>query len=80
MIPVVDEDPLAPSALPTPDSWQWFTETGKVPSELATAACEHAHEPKQLIVLPSGHFDAYVAGFAAASGHARDWFVRHLAP
>src|SRR5487761_1073859 len=29
MIPVVDEDPLAPSALPTPDSWRWFTETGK---------------------------------------------------
>ena len=28
MIPVVDEDPMAPSALPTPDSYQWFTETG----------------------------------------------------
>src|SRR5690242_3056520 len=29
MVPVVDKDPLAPSALPTPDSWQWFTETGR---------------------------------------------------
>lgn len=29
MVPVVAEDPLAPSALPTPDSWTWFTETGK---------------------------------------------------
>ena len=29
MVPVVDEDPLAPSALPTPDSWQWFSEAGK---------------------------------------------------
>lgn len=29
MVPVVAEDPLAPSALPTPDSWAWFTETGK---------------------------------------------------
>jgi uncharacterized protein len=28
MIPVVDEDPMAPSALPTPDSYTWFTETG----------------------------------------------------
>jgi hypothetical protein len=27
MIPVVDADPLAPAALPTPDSWEWFTET-----------------------------------------------------
>ncbi len=29
MIPVVAEDPAAPSALPTPDSWTWFIETGK---------------------------------------------------
>lgn len=29
MVPVVAEDPLAPSALPTADSYQWFTETGK---------------------------------------------------
>lgn len=27
MIPVVAEDPAAPCALPTPDSWRWFTET-----------------------------------------------------
>jgi fermentation-respiration switch protein FrsA (DUF1100 family) len=27
MLPVVDKDPLAPSALPTPDSYTWFTET-----------------------------------------------------
>ena len=27
MVPVVAEDPLAPSALPTPDSWSWFTQT-----------------------------------------------------
>lgn len=29
MIPVVAEDPSAPSALPTPDSWRWFTETAR---------------------------------------------------
>lgn len=29
MVPVVDPDPLALSALPTPDSWEWFSETGK---------------------------------------------------
>jgi hypothetical protein len=29
MVPVVVENPLDPAALPTPDSWQWFTETGK---------------------------------------------------
>ncbi|WP_336810114.1 alpha/beta hydrolase [Bosea sp. MMO-172] len=30
MIPVVDENPMAPSALPTADSWKWFTETHKL--------------------------------------------------
>ncbi|NIL78337.1 alpha/beta hydrolase [Rhodococcus sp. B10] len=29
MVPVVAEDPYAPSALPTPDSYQWFTEGHK---------------------------------------------------
>ena len=29
MLPVVSEDPLGPCALPTPDSYQWFTETGR---------------------------------------------------
>ena len=29
MVPVVAEDPLAPSALPTPDSWAWFSQTGE---------------------------------------------------
>jgi fermentation-respiration switch protein FrsA (DUF1100 family) len=124
MVPVVDEDPLAASALPTPDSWQWFTETGKarapswrnevtlrsvemfteyepgtylpyisptplllvvavgdhlVPSELAIAAFEKAHQPKKLEILPDGHFDAYGKGFELASIAARDWQVQHLA-
>ncbi len=50
-----------------------------VPSELAIAAFDTAHQPKELIIMPGGHFDAYVAGFEAASGPARDWFTRHLA-
>ena len=29
MIPVVSSDPAGPAVLPTPDSWQWFHETGK---------------------------------------------------
>ncbi len=123
MIPVVDADPMAPSALPTADSWTWFSETGKTraPSwknevtlrsvemfweyepgaylpyvsptplcmivargdvlticDLAIEAYESAREPKKLVVLPGGHFDAYVAGFDGASGAAIDWFVEHL--
>lgn len=50
------------------------------PCDLAVAAYERAREPKKLIILPGGHFDAYVAGFDRSSGAARDWFVEHLAP
>ena len=123
MVPVVAEDPLAPSALPTPDSWTWFTETGKTrapswknevtlrtvemlgeyepaayiarisptpllmvvarqdhltPVHLAIDAYERAREPKRLVILPGGHFDAYVDGFDEASAPAREWFVEHL--
>jgi len=123
MVPVVDKDPLAASALPTPDSWEWFTQTGETrapswrnevtlrtvemlgeyepgiylpyisptpllllvaegdhltPSEFAIAAFDEAHQPKELVIMPGGHFDAYTKGFEASSGPARDWFLRHL--
>ncbi|HET6519959.1 MAG TPA: alpha/beta hydrolase, partial [Geminicoccaceae bacterium] len=123
MIPVVAEDPAGAAALPTPDSWGWFTETGRsrAPSwrnevtlrsvemfteyepgayirfvsptpllmvvalgdhltvaDEALAAYERALEPKKLVTLKGGHFDAYVRDFDAASGAARDWFVEHL--
>lgn len=123
MIPVVTQDPNAPAALPTADSWQWFVETGKTrapawrnevtlrtvemlteyepgdyiarisPTPLlmviaagdhlavadeAFAAFNRALEPKRLVILNGGHFDAYVKDFGIASAAARDWFVEHL--
>lgn len=48
-------------------------------SDLAFEAYERALEPKRLVTLPGGHFDAYTrSGFETASAAARDWFVRHL--
>ncbi len=47
-------------------------------SDLAIEAFGRALEPKKLVVLKGGHFDAYVADFAAASGAAADWFTEHL--
>ena len=124
MVPMVAEDPLAPSVLPTPDSWTWFTETGKTrapswrnemtlrtvemlseyepgayigrisptpllmmvareahltPAHLALDAFEPAREPKRLVILAGGHFDAYVDDFEGASPPARDFFMEHLA-
>jgi uncharacterized protein len=124
MIPVVAQDPASPSALPTPDSWVWFTETGRTraPSwknevtlrsvemfteyepgsyvsfisptpllmvvalgdvltvaDLALAAYERALEPKRLVTLQGGHFDAYIKDFEASSRPTVEWFTRHLA-
>jgi fermentation-respiration switch protein FrsA (DUF1100 family) len=123
MLPVVSEDPMGPSALPTPDSWQWFIETGKrrapawrnevtlrtvemlgeyepgsyidrisptpllmiiadgdhlAIAEEAFSAYHHALEPKKLMILRGGHFDAYVKDFGKSSIAARDWFLAHL--
>ncbi len=123
MVAVVTDDPLGAAALPTPDSFQWFTETGatRAPSwrnevtlrsvemlteyepgvyidrvsptpllmvigagdhltvaDEALAAYNRALEPKRLVLLPGGHFDAYVADFDIAAGAATDWFVEHL--
>ena len=34
---------------------------------------------QKLVLVPGGHFDAYVGeGFEISSGAARDWFVEHL--
>ena len=123
MVPVVVADPLAPSALPSADSYEWFSATHdqRAPAwrnevtlrsvemfmeyepgtylpwisptpllmcvaandvltvaDLAIDAFERAREPKQLVIMPGGHFDAYVDGFDVSSGAAVDWFVQHL--
>src|SRR3984885_9644781 len=123
MLPVVAEDPTAPSALPTADSYKWFTATatarapawrnevtlrtieygfGYEPgayigfisptpllmivgvgdhltvSDLAIAAYERAYEPKRLVLMPGGHFDAYVEMFDQSTGPACEWFRSYL--
>ena len=47
-------------------------------SDLAIAAYERAHEPKKLVLLSGGHFDAYVKEFDQSSGAALAWFGTHL--
>jgi fermentation-respiration switch protein FrsA (DUF1100 family) len=48
-------------------------------ADLAFETYNRAREPKKLVILPGGHFDAYVGhGFDIASSAARDWFVDHL--
>jgi fermentation-respiration switch protein FrsA (DUF1100 family) len=47
-------------------------------SDLAIAAYERALEPKRLVLLPGGHFDAYVQMFDQSAGPTCDWFRTHL--
>jgi uncharacterized protein len=77
-----DDEPVSylPYVSPTPLLMLVAVGDHLVPSELAIAAYDQAHEPKKLVILPGGHFDAYVSGFEAASAPARDWFAWHLAP
>ncbi len=48
------------------------------PTDIALRAYEQALEPKQLLLLPGGHYEPYVEHFEPASTTARDWFERHL--
>jgi uncharacterized protein len=49
------------------------------PTDLAIEAFGRAREPKQLVVLPGGHFDAYTGdGFVGSSTAALGWFTKHL--
>ena len=49
------------------------------PTDLAIEAFGRAREPKELVILPGGHFDAYTGdGFTGASGAALRWFTKHL--
>ncbi len=48
-------------------------------SDLTIDAYEQAREPKKLVILPGGHFDAYTGpDFEVSSASARDWLVQHL--
>ena len=50
-----------------------------VPADLALRAYASALEPKKLLVLPGGHFEAYVdANFATSVEVQREWFRTHL--
>jgi hypothetical protein len=49
-------------------------------ADLAFEAYERAREPKELVVLPCGHFDVYTgAAFETSSRAACEHFVRALA-
>ena len=69
-----------PRVSPTPFLMMVAENDILTPTDLATAGFAKAHEPKKLVVLPGGHFDAYVSGFSLSSGSALSWFKQWLTP
>lgn len=47
-------------------------------SDVALEAYQRALEPKQLALIPGGHFDPYTTQFPDASSAAVAWFRKHL--
>ncbi|MGO4810272.1 alpha/beta hydrolase [Cupriavidus sp. 2MCAB6] len=47
-------------------------------TDLCLAAYEQALQPKQLLMIPGGHFTPYLEHFETTSQAAREWFARHL--
>lgn len=48
-------------------------------TDTGLAAYERALQPKKLVTIEGGHFDAYLSQFETTSAAARDWFLNHLA-
>jgi uncharacterized protein len=68
-----------PRITPTPLLMVVAAEDHLTVVDLSTRAFARAHEPKRLLVLPGGHFDAYVGeAFTTSSAAQRDWFAQHL--
>src|SRR3954465_14102417 len=69
--------------LDTASAQTWDRARGRglqaAPDRRGEHAYQAAVEPKRLVTVAGGHFDAYTGtGFGVASGAARDWFVAHL--
>ncbi|MBV9415791.1 MAG: hypothetical protein JO363_12490 [Solirubrobacterales bacterium] len=48
------------------------------PTDIAIAGYATANKPKKLIIMPSGHFNAYIDGFDLAAATAAQLFSEQL--
>lgn len=51
----------------------WLT-----PADLQQDAFNNAQQPKELLLLPGGHYSVYTDHFDRTSQAAADWFALHL--
>ncbi|RJF86293.1 alpha/beta hydrolase [Oleomonas cavernae] len=68
-----------PRISPTPLLMVVARDDHLTPADMTTAAYETAHEPKQVLILPCGHFDAYTGAMFEMSAPVQTaWFKRWL--
>ncbi|WP_348984427.1 alpha/beta hydrolase [Achromobacter sp. Bel] len=63
---------------PTPLLMIVATGDGLTPADLQQDAFNAAHQPKQLLLLPGGHYSVYTEHFERTSREAAGWFAHHL--
>ncbi|MFD9001502.1 alpha/beta hydrolase [Streptomyces sp. NPDC059582] len=63
---------------PTPLMMLVATHDTVAPTDLALRTYEHALEPKELVLIPGGHFDPYLDGFETSTSAAIRFFRTHL--
>ena len=63
---------------PTPLLMIVATGDGLTPADLQQEAFNTAHQPKQLLLLPGGHYSVYTEHFERTRRAAADWFAQHL--
>ncbi|QBJ96823.1 alpha/beta hydrolase [Rhodococcus sp. ABRD24] len=65
---------------PTPLLMVVADDDGLTPTDLQQDAYNRAHHPKELLLLPGGHYSVYTDHFHRTSTAAADWFRRYLLP
>ncbi len=73
-----DVSAYVPHVSPTPLMIVVAMEDHLTVTDITLQAYESALQPKKLVMVKGGHFQAYLDHFEVAGGSARDWFVEHL--
>ncbi|MDI9918296.1 alpha/beta hydrolase [Rhodococcus sp. IEGM 1379] len=63
---------------PTPLLMIVADDDGLTPTDLQQGAFNEAHHPKELLLVPGGHYSVYTDHFSTTSTAAADWFAQHL--
>jgi uncharacterized protein len=69
-----------PRVRPTPRLFMLAAEDTVAPADVAVAVFDRAHQTKELVILPGGHFEAYTVQREQYARAATEWFAEHHLP